>query len=72
MKKTKGSRSVIKVYDYSQEILFLRKHFQSRPNLQSLRTIDLYREDIDQFIWLIRPEPKFRALAPAISRLKAS
>ena len=70
-KSGKSQRAVIQVYDQSPEIALLREHFPPRAELQVHEVSRLSREDFDQFLWLVRPEPKFRALAPAISRLAA-
>lgn len=70
-KSGKSQRAVIQVYDQSPEIALLREHFPLRAELQAHEVSRLSREDFDQFLWLIRPEPKFRALAPAIGRLAA-
>jgi len=67
----KTSKSVIRVYDDSPEIKLLRGWFPLKVNLAINQVDGLSREDLDHFLWLIRPEPKFRALAPAISRLAA-
>ena len=67
----KTSKSVIRVYDDSPEIKLLREWFPLKVNLAINQVDGLSREDLDHFLWLIRPEPKFRALAPAISRLAA-
>jgi hypothetical protein len=67
----KSKRSVIRIYDESPEIEILREYFSPRANLQADEVDRLSREDLNQFLWLVRPEPKFRAFAPAIGRLAA-
>jgi len=67
----KSKRSVIRIYEESPEIELLREQFPPRVNLQADKVSRLSREDLNQFLWLVRPEPKFRALAPAIGRLAA-
>ena len=67
----KSKRSVIRIYEESPEIELLREQFRPRANLQADEVNRLSREDLNQFLWLVRPEPKFRALAPAIGRLAA-
>lgn len=67
----KSKRSVIRIYEESPEIELLQEQFPPRANLLADEVDRLSREDFNQFLWLVRPEPKFRALAPAISRLAA-
>ena len=67
----KSKRAVIRIYDESPEIELLREQFLPRANLQADDADRITREDLNQFLWLVRPEPKFRALAPAIGRLAA-
>lgn len=67
----KSRRSVIRIYEESPEIELLREQFPPRANLQADEVNRLSREDLNQFLWLVRPEPKFRALVPAIGRLAA-
>lgn len=67
----KTSKSVIRVYDDSPEIKHLREFFPLEANPSVNQADGLSRKDLNYFLWLIRPEPKFRALAPAISRLAA-
>lgn len=67
----KSKRSVIRIYEESPEIELLQEQFPFRANLQADEVDRLSREDLNQFLWLVRPEPKFRALGPAIGRLAA-
>ena len=67
----KTSKSVIRVYDDSPEIKLLRELFPLEANPSVSQADGLSRKDLDYFLWLVRPEPKFRALAPAIGRLAA-
>jgi len=67
----KTSESVIRVYDDSPEITLLRGRFSLKVNLTVNQVDGLSQEDLNYFLWFIRPEPKSRALAPAISRLAA-
>jgi hypothetical protein len=65
----KTKRSVVRIYEDSPEIEFLREQFPPHANLKAYEVDRLSKEDLNYFLWLVRPEPKFRAFAPAVSRL---
>ncbi len=66
-----GHKAVIRIYDQSPEIQKLREFFPCRANLSSNQADQVSREEFDYFLWVVRPEARFRAFSRVIGRLKA-